>query len=71
MGTTEADKILDEAIAEAERFLKKAKQLRQFRRSVRGTVRYSYGCVTGHGTFHAAAKRASLDLSKVLVNLRR
>jgi hypothetical protein len=71
MGTIEADKILDEAIAEAERFLKKAKQLRQFRRSVRGTVRYSYVCVTGHGTYNAAAKRASLDLSKILVSLRR
>lgn len=64
------DAILDNAIAEAERFLAKAKALKQFRKEDK-TSRYSYYCLAGHGSINAAMKRASLDLSKALPPLRK
>lgn len=63
---------LDEAIAEAERFLKKAKAVRWEKRTVPACGNYpalDYMEITHPEA--AAAKRASLDLTRALARMRK
>lgn len=65
------DQTLDEAIVEAMRFVKAAKALRDSRKSK--NLSHERFINTGHWTpvaEHAACKRASLDLTRKLADLR-
>ena len=66
------DKTLDEAIIEAARFIKAAKELRAARKLSRARVGlhcidWAYGDQVKE---HAACKRASLDLTRKLADMR-
>lgn len=61
---------IDLAIAEAERFIKAAKRARAHA----GAAEYSGGVSGGHytyGKYAASARRASLDLTRVLTDMRK
>lgn len=59
-----SDKTLDEALVEAHRFIKAAKALRAKRKAADNCR------ITGTVVEHAACKRASLDLTRKLADLR-
>lgn len=61
-------KTLDKAVAEAKRFLEAAEMVKR----MAGWTEYTKGDPWyGAGQYCAAAKRASMDLSKALVDVRR
>jgi hypothetical protein len=62
------DKTLDEALVEAHRFIKAAKALRAKRKAAE-SVRIEWA-ITDTVVEHAACKRASLDLTRKLADLR-
>lgn len=62
------DKTLDEALVEAHRFIKAAKALRAKRKHA--IDRVDQWVVTDTVVEHAACKRASLDLTRKLADLR-
>lgn len=69
------DKTLDEAMVEAARFLKAAKALRAARKEAKVGLMYTVGsdhwCIQRDcAKQHAACKRASLDLTHKLADLR-
>lgn len=69
------DKTLDEALVEAHRFIKAAMALRAARKALRaaGEAAYADGgklYYFGAHAEHAACKRASLDLTRKLADLR-
>lgn len=66
------DKKLEEAMVEAERFLEAAKVLRECRKSMKDGV-FQHHAFTAHWSTtveHASCKRASLDLTRKLAELR-
>lgn len=69
-----SDTQLDEAIAEANRFLRKAKALKQVRKNPGKVHRYGgkeYTFRPSEVKEHAACKRSSMDLSRALSTLRK
>ena len=68
------DKTLDEALVEAHRFIKAAKALREARkilaRRPAEELKAGWGVDTRFTREHAACKRASLDLTRKLADLR-
>ena len=66
------EEILDEAISEAERFIKRAKMAKAHVKIARDNVGKYWSDREPHhaGMYCAATKRASMDLSRVLVDIR-